>query len=581
MKMIAQPHPLLVAFLLSTCLDMLSFQSVSRSSVAVDGWQYMIIAPDAFWPVAQELRDFRQDQGISTQVFYISETGNTFEAIEAFIDNAYISWTVPPEAVLLLGDIGLIPSREHAAGYISDNFYSDVDQDGLPDLVIARIPAANLTEAQKASDKIAGYESDPSLSPDYYDHPVTSMCWVDNSEIMICSEVICGFFETVMGKSPVRENVIASGTPGSSWFAPDWVDYFGPGGLGYIPATPVYLTDWGANATRINNDINSGAFLVLNRDMGIPLGWQHPHYQVPDIAGLTNADPIFIISMNSSTGDFSYASGCFAYAMLAMDHGAAGVIASTGINYSDFYSEFAWYLFDALWEDFMPGSSIWVWPAPDGFRRPARALAALKHFMLVLSSLNPQVRENLTYSYHYFGEPYSFIHDQVPTAITAAHPLSLPPGATTLTMTAEMGSMIGLTVDHEIIGTAVATGSPLVIPIIPPVEGDEIKVTVTMQNRLRYTGTVQCVITDLKKPAALSPMEVSLHYDSRSRSLFIDGCGFTPHITVTVTDISGRRVMTDGMQIPARIETSFLPSGIYIVGITSGSYHSASKVIFN
>ena len=49
------------------------------------------------------------------------------------------------------------------------------------------------------------------------------------------------------------------------------LNVFGENGLGYIPNNPGYLTDWGGNATRINNAINSGAFLLQHRDHG----WYH------------------------------------------------------------------------------------------------------------------------------------------------------------------------------------------------------------------------------------------------------------------------------------------------------------------
>jgi len=152
---------------------------------------------------------------------------------------------------------------------ISDNYYADVDGDNLPDLAISRIPYGSYGLLSYFIDRIIDYETTPPANTSYYQNPVTSMCWVDNSFKMFNAEIVNGFFTNQMNKDAIRENAIFNGTPNNLWYVtPELLEYFGPDGLGYVPATPEYLTDWDGNADRINNDLNNGAlrFSILISD---------------------------------------------------------------------------------------------------------------------------------------------------------------------------------------------------------------------------------------------------------------------------------------------------------------------------
>ncbi|HNW74113.1 MAG TPA: C25 family peptidase propeptide domain-containing protein, partial [Bacteroidales bacterium] len=62
-----------------------------------DECEYIIICPTgpSFLSWADSLRKFRLEQGILTKVYTVDEVGgNTTTAIEAFIDNAYNTWTI-------------------------------------------------------------------------------------------------------------------------------------------------------------------------------------------------------------------------------------------------------------------------------------------------------------------------------------------------------------------------------------------------------------------------------------------------------------------------------------------------------
>jgi len=126
-----------------------------------DGAEYLIICPDnaTFIDWANTIKNFRQQQGISTLIVTTSEVGgNTVSAIETYVNNAYNNWSVVPAAILLLGDYGTgsngIISQffTHPSSYpdfVSDNHFADVDGDNLPSLTVGIIiftvsPGSNL-----------------------------------------------------------------------------------------------------------------------------------------------------------------------------------------------------------------------------------------------------------------------------------------------------------------------------------------------------------------------------------------------------------------------------------------------------
>lgn len=473
------------------------------------GCDYLIIIPTgaAFAQWADTIRVFRQHQGINTKVVNLTEVGgNTVAAIEAYVNNAYNTWNPAPAAILLLGDYstnaadGIISHtlNDHPGGYnpyISDNPFADVTGDNLPDISFARITARNAAELQHMINKFLNYERTPPTSAAFYNHPVTAMGWQTERWFQLCSETVNGFWQYGLGKNPVRENAIYSGTPGGAWSSnantTTVVNYFGPNGLNYIPANTAHLTDWGGNATRVNNDINAGAFMLQHRDHGFEGGWGEPDYSLTNLPGLTNQDLVFVMSINCLTGKFNYSSECFTERFHRHNFGALGLIAATEVSYSFVNDAYVWGAYDNMWPQFMPafGSN----PAPRGIL-PAFSNAAGKYFLQQSSwPYNPE-HKNITYNlFHHHGDGFMTVYSEVPQNLTVSHMPVLLSGMETFEVTANEGAMIALTVNDEIIGAAVAGSGPTAVPILVQLPGVEIRVTVTLQNYYRYEQTIGCI----------------------------------------------------------------------------------------
>jgi uncharacterized protein (DUF2237 family) len=307
-------------------------------------YEYVVICPDdpVYTAWADSIAQFRLDQGIDAGVVTLTETGATASAIESWIDAAYASPT-PPVAILLLGDYVTdggttgVTSPTYDNYCVSDNIYGDIDGDHLPEIVMARM-TANPSNVERLVRKAIDYERSPPTNPGFYQNPIVACGWEDDRWFQLCAEIVYGFLANVHGKTPVREYAICTGTPGGAWSTAAntrmITDYFGPGGLGYVPGTSGHLTDWGGNADRLNADMNSGAFILQHRDHGSWTGWDHPDYHIDDMAGLSNTDLPFVFSINCLTGTYNWSGECFTEAFHRHEYGALGLIAASESSYS-------------------------------------------------------------------------------------------------------------------------------------------------------------------------------------------------------------------------------------------------------
>jgi len=473
-----------------------------------DGCDYLIVVPDNpdFIAWADSIKNFRQKQGIITQVVTLTEIGgNTTSALENYFNTAYNTWDLAPAAVLLLADYGTGGATGTGiisppfSGCVSDNVYADVDGDDLPEMHFARITARNASELEITINKFLVNETSPPTNPNYYDHPITCCGWQTTRWFQICSESVGGFWSNELGKQQERINDIYDGNPnGGIWSTATntstVVNYFGPSGLGYIPADPSTLGGWtGGNATMINNAINSGAFMLQHRDHGGVTGWGEPDYDIGDLSGLYNDDLVFVFSINCLTGKYNSPTECFAEALHRYEHRALGVIAASETSYSFVNDTYVWGMYDAMWPQFMPdygagpSNSDWIYPCFGN---------SVGKIFLEGSSwpYNVSNKQITYYLFHHHGDAFLTVYSEMPQNLTVTHDAALLSGMTSFDVTANAGADICLSVDGEIIGTGVGNGlMPTPISIVSQLPGTDVLVTIVKQDYYRYENIVNVI----------------------------------------------------------------------------------------
>jgi len=474
------------------------------------GCEYLIICPNGteFQSWADSIRQFRIEEGISTMIKTLNDIGgSTASAIETYINNAYNTWNPAPSAILILGDYGTNTNSNVIAPIYSnycasDNIFGDVDNDQLPEICMARMTANNNTQLQVMCSKFLGYERNPPTAALFYNKPITALGWQTERWFQICSETVGGYWKYEQGKDPTRINEVYSGNPATAPWSTATntsmvLNYFGPSGTNYIPATPQEMPCcWtGGTATAINNALNAGAFCLMHRDHGAETGWGEPAYSNSNISSLTNTGKLsFIFSINCLTGKYNWSSECFAekfhrYTYNGNNAGALGLIAASEVSYSFVNDAYVWGMMDNFWSDFMP--TYGTTPASRGFR-PCFGNAAGKIFLSQSNwPYNTSNKEVTYHLFHHHGDAFSVVYSEVPVNLTVTHSTTILEGSTSFAVTANSGSFICLSFEDQILGTATGTGASVNISIPGTLSvGDTMIVTVTKQNYFRYKAAV-------------------------------------------------------------------------------------------
>ncbi len=178
------------AYLATNTLRSLTYPENLRVSPAMqtsapDAATYLVIAHPAFLSGTAPLVAHRQSKGQvvkveNAQAIYdkYGEGLPTPQAIKAFLQEAYNTWSTRPQYVLLVGDGTFDPKHYQNASptfippylqmisqgeYAADNRYVTMDgvDDILPDMMIGRLPVNDAAQLADITNKIINYENNP------------------------------------------------------------------------------------------------------------------------------------------------------------------------------------------------------------------------------------------------------------------------------------------------------------------------------------------------------------------------------------------------------------------------------------
>lgn len=490
-----------------------------------EGYEYIIVTPnnDAWAPYAQQLADLRTKQGILTKVYRLDEMGVTnTNQLKAWFHDAYYNWEIKPVAVCLMGDHNTdmsqgIPaeviSHSYSGSCITDNQYADPDGNLLPDITFSRLIAQDESELPIFVGKQIEYEvNNPNMDAHSYQYPVTALGWQTERWFQICSEVAGGYFRN-LGKEPLRINQIYEGSPDTEniWSDADntdlVIDYFGPNGLGYIPATPGEMGNWNnGSPQQIVDAINEGTFIVQHRDHGLETGWGEPAFRNSHVEQLTNVGKLpFVMSINCLTGKYNLSSTCFAEKFMrhtynGQNAGAVGMLCPTEVSYSFVNDVYVWGVYDQFDSNFLPDMGPFASYEDNWF--PAFGNVAGKYFLYQCSWPYNYYDKEITYQmFTAHCDAFLRLYTEVPQTMDVVHQDVQLAGHETFTITAPEYSKIALSVTNEdgeieIIAVADGTGKQqnITIPVqLPPTI---INLVVTGQNYLRYEAEIEVIPAD-------------------------------------------------------------------------------------
>jgi len=139
------------------------------------GASYLAISVNSYADEVAPLVEWKNAKGIQSKLVTLAETGSTEAEIRSYIQTAYDTWEVPPEYILLVGDMEELPGYESLT--YTDNYYATVEGgDYLADIIIGRISADTGFQCATQVAKIFGYERTPLVDDPNW--PMTASMWV-------------------------------------------------------------------------------------------------------------------------------------------------------------------------------------------------------------------------------------------------------------------------------------------------------------------------------------------------------------------------------------------------------------------
>ncbi len=125
------------------------------------GARYLIITHDNFYDDILPLAEWKYRKGMRPKIAKLSEIGADSQSIKNYIVNAYNTWEIRPEFLLLVGAPNYIPFPV-INGWHTDNYYTNINTtDIYNEILSGRLTVHNTYELQTVVNKMLLYERTP------------------------------------------------------------------------------------------------------------------------------------------------------------------------------------------------------------------------------------------------------------------------------------------------------------------------------------------------------------------------------------------------------------------------------------
>jgi hypothetical protein len=493
---------------------------------ALTGAKYLIITSDNYVSAVQPLADWKTKKGVKAMIVPTSVTGSSSSQIKNYITNAYNTWDIRPEYILIAGSSSSVP-----ASGSSDDYYADMTGSFRIELSVGRFPCSSVSQIQNLVAKTLAYERTPDMS---------DSTWFIKGTTIVRED----------GSSP-PDNVF--------WENVRYVHNFWR--HCYYAQIDSFSSQRGNNSTNVTNAINNGRVFVLFRGESVT-NWWSPFAMTP--SNLTNGykTPV-VISGTCATASITstgYLADQFVNAGTASSlKGAVGFFGTTvvasGPNLALNRGVVSKAFFDAVF----------------GCGLHSMGDAA-KYAKLIIDSTQPPSYSSVRYSeWQLFGDPELNIWTGIPQPLTLLYDTVITASPQTYTVTVRRGNnnlasaLVCLMMDTTIYEYGRTNNSGEVTFTISPSVIGTMSLTVTAQNCLPYEKLVTIIAPGVNEgevqPANLS--NITLLNASKPNPMTN---GFT-QISYTISEPTNAalRIYDASGKLVKTLVDEFKSSGIYTV----------------
>jgi hypothetical protein len=425
------------------------------ASAQETGARYLIITHDNYYNDILPLALWKNKKGMKTKVVKLSQIGSNSTQIKNYITNAYNTWSIRPEYLLLVGAPNYLPFPT-VNGWYSDNYYTNVTGDIYNEILSGRLTVHNTNEAQTVVKKILAYERNPYRTDSLW---FKKACLIVRRDYDLDDSI---YFSDVYHAA---ELMIASG----------------------FVEIDTLCDQYGNNSGTVINRVNSGRGIVMYRGQGLN-NWVSPFDVNPDLAqnGMRLPIVLSITCRTIGTGSTpATAEKWFLTGTPTNLRGAAGYFAGTtvGSNIAHLRSAIAKGFNDSLFL----GSVKTFGAACEGGRIKA-------YTMYPYSGGADQY-----VGYTTIGDPEMNIWTDTPCSLIVNHPATISTGEASFAVNVSKantsspmnGAIVCVMGDLDtliyVVDTTDVNGNAF-FQIFPQITDDTIYVTVTGRNLLPYEG---------------------------------------------------------------------------------------------
>ncbi len=275
--------------------------------------KYLIVSDPMFRGELNRFIDHKKGLGYKVVVKFTDEIGSTTTSIQNAIKSEYQSPSdgIVPTFVLLVGDREQIPAFSGTEGsYITDlNYATTSGNDYLPDVMIGRFSAQNVSQLTPQIDKTVDYEAGNLLSYDFLRKPLLvagwDSYWASKRGYPHIRYGLQNYFHSEAGYEKLSENTFLSS--GSH-----------------------------QNESAIRAAVNAGVGVFNYTAHGTETSFHDPGFRISDIQNLNNNGMYPVIIGNCCLTNSFEVSNCFGEAWLRKANGGAvGFIGGSSYTYWD------------------------------------------------------------------------------------------------------------------------------------------------------------------------------------------------------------------------------------------------------
>ena len=424
-------------------------------------------------PYFQQLVDWRHQRGYVVYTASLSETGSSSYSIKNYIQDAYDTYSPPPEYVALVGDVGgsyNVPTYYEGWGHNNygsacegDHPFSQLDGDDLfPEVLIGRISVRSTTDLAVVVNKILNYEKGTYASSMLSYFEKAALIGDPNSSSGISTVITNEYIEQILNTYGFEDVRIK--TSGGSW------------------------------ASWMQNQLNEGVLYFNYRGTIGVSGFGNSHI---DAANNGYMLPLATV-ITCGTGSFAEDQTCISEKFLRAGSvsnpkgGIAGISTSTWNTHTLFNNIFDMGVYDGIFT-----------------KNIETAGGGLAHGKLVLFNAYPTNPYNwinaFTHWNNLMGDPATHLWTDTPEYMNVQFEEEIPFGTNFLDVNAHVYAINGMVIEDamvtvhkdndEIFFNAFTDNDGKVTLDLSYDYGGEVNITVTKRNFIPFTGSFEITIT--------------------------------------------------------------------------------------